>query len=256
MKSLEGRVAIVTGAARGERAALGSVFAQALAKEGASIVAADFRDTTPVVRDIEAAGGQALAVEVDVRSEASVQAMMRAAIDRFGAIDILVNNAGVGSNMDPVSLLDIRTEDWDEIFQANVRGPFFCVKAALPHMRARRQGKIINLGSSMAMSGAPHRLHYVSAKGAVHAMTRALSRELGGDGIQVNTLAFGLITSRLNEHKLEEGMPYRKAIFGQRAMPVHLHAEDVAAGLVFLASSASDHMTGQMLMLDPGSVHT
>ncbi len=255
MGRLDGLVAVVTGAAHSDRASLGSVFARTLAREGARVVVADVRDTTSVVREIEAAGGSALGVTTDVRDEASLRSMMHSTIERFGAIDILVNNAAIGSNMKPAPVLDIDVAEWDEIFAINVRGVFLSTKAAIPHMRERRRGKIINIGSSMVNAGSPDRLHYVAAKGAIHAMTRALSRELGPDGICVNTLAFGLITSKLNEQALAPGAQYRSVIFGARAMPVHLHAEEVAEGLVFLASPQSGPMTGQILMLDPGSVH-
>lgn len=254
MPRLDNRVAIVTGAAHGERAALGAAFALALAREGAKVVVADMQDCASVVCDIEAAGGAALSVKLDVRDEASIAAMVAATIDRFGKIDILVNNAAIGSNIPPIPVLDIAPADWDAIYAVNVRGPFLCVKAVLPQMRRQCYGKIINIGSTMMVSGAPNRLHYVSAKGAVLAMSRALARELGPDGICVNTLAYGLITSKLNEAALENDEAYRSHAFKPRAMPVHLRAEDVTGSLVFLASSESDHMTGQCLMADPGSV--
>ena len=254
MGRLENRVAIVTGAAHGERAALGATFALALAREGARVVVADLDDCASVVAEIEGAGGDALGLTVDVRDQASIAAMIAAAIERFGRVDILVNNAAIGSNIAPVPVLEIDAADWDRIYAVNVRGPFLCVKAVLPHMRRRRYGKIINIGSTMMYSGAPNRLHYVSAKGAVLAMSRALARELGPDGICVNTLAYGLITSKLNEAALEHDDEYRSHAFKPRAMPVHLRADDLAGSLVFLASAESDHMTGQCLMADPGSV--
>ena len=254
MGRLANRVAIVTGAAHGERAALGAAFALALAREGARVVAADLHDCASVVRDIEQSGGEALGLTVDVRDEASIATMVAAAIDQFGQVDILVNNAAIGSNIPPVSVLDIEPDDWDRIYAVNVRGPFLCVKAVLPHMRRRRYGKIINIGSTMMYSGAPNRLHYVSAKGAVLAMSRALARELGPDGICVNTLAYGLVTSKLNKAMLDSDDQYRAHAFKPRAMQVHLRAEDVTGALVFLASPESDHMTGQCLMADPGSV--
>lgn len=255
MKRLENRVAIVTGGSHGERAALGADFAKALAAAGAKVVVADIRDCASVVKEIEAAGGEALAVHVDVRDEASVAAMAAAAIKRFGRIDILLNNAAIGSNIPPVKVGDIALDAWDDIYAVNVRGPFVCVKAVLPQMRKQGYGKIINVGSTMMYSGAPNRLHYVSAKGAVLAMSRALSRELGPEGICVNTLAYGLVTSRINEQALEDDAEYRAHAFRPRAMPVHLRAEDITGGLIFLASAESDHMTGQCLMIDPGSVH-
>jgi NAD(P)-dependent dehydrogenase (short-subunit alcohol dehydrogenase family) len=253
---LRGRVALVTGAASGPRAALGSVFAKALASEGAHVALADLHDCSSVAHEIERSGGQALALRADVRNEASVVAMVEQAVARFGQLDILVNNAAIGSNIPPVPVLDLTAEAWDELYAVNVRGPFLCVKAVLPHMRARKYGKIINIGSTTAITGLPNRLHYVSAKGAIHAMTRALSHELGPDGICVNTIAYGLISSELTEREMAQHPEHQARVFGPRAMKVHLRAQDVAGGLVYLASPESDHMTGQRLIVDPGGVHT
>jgi len=254
MGRLDNRVAIVTGAAHGERAALGSHFARALAAEGAKVAVADIKDCASVAAEIESSGGKALSVRVDVRDEQSVRGMVQATIERFGRLDILVNNAAVGSNTPAVPLMELDARAWDELYAVNVRGPFLCVKAALPQMRAQKYGKIINIGSATIYSGLPNRLHYVSAKGAIHAMTRSLARELGPDGICVNTIAYGLISSPMTEHEMEKDPAHRARVFGPRMMPVHLKAEDVAGGLVYLASPESDRMTGQCLMIDPGSV--
>lgn len=254
MGRLDDRVAIVTGAAHGERAELGSHFARALAAEGAKVTVADLKDCASVAGEIEASGGKALSVRVDVRDEQSVREMVQATMQRFGRLDILVNNAAIGSNTAPVPVMELDARAWDELYAVNVRGPFLCVKAALPQMRRQKYGKVINVGSATIYSGLPNRLHYVSAKGAIHVMTRSLARELGADGICVNTIAYGLITSPLTEHEMEKDPAHRARVFGPRMMPVHVRAEDVTAGLVFLASPESDRMTGQCLMIDPGSV--
>lgn len=254
MGRLDNRVAIVTGAAHGDRAALGSHFAAALSAEGAKVVVADLKDCASVASQIGSAGGEALSVSVDVRDEQSVRDMVNAAIERFGRLDILVNNAAIGSNIPPVPVMNLSVRDWDEMYAVNVRGPFLCVKAALPQMRKQKYGKIINIGSQTMYMGLPNRLHYVSAKGAVTAMTRALARELGPDGICVNTIAYGLISSALTEHEMDKDPAHRARVFGPRMMQVHLRVEDVTGGLIYLASSESDRMTGQCLMVDPGSV--
>lgn len=256
MGRLNGRVAIVTGAAHGERAALGSVFARSLAAEGARVTVADLHDCASVVREIESEGGEALGLRLDVREPSSVSAMVEETAARFGKIDILVNNAAIGSNIPPVPILQLDVEAWDELYAVNVRGPFLCVKAVLPHMRRRGYGKIINVGSITAISGLPNRLHYVSAKGAIHAMTRALAHELGPDGICVNTIAYGLVTSPLTEREFQADPAHRSRVFGPRAMQVDLRPDDIVGGLVYLASPESDHVTGQRLIVDPGSVHT
>jgi len=254
MGRLDNRVAIVTGAAHGERAALGSHFAKALAAEGAKVTLADLKDCASVAAEIESSGGEALIVRADVRDEQSLHAMVQATLERFGRIDILVNNAALGSNIPPVPVLELEASAWDEMYAVNVRGPFLCVKAVLPQMRRQKYGKVINIGSATIYSGLPNRLHYVSGKGAIHVMTRSLARELGPDGICVNTIAYGLITSALTEHEMEQDPAHRARVFGPRMMQVHVHVGDVLGGLVFLASAESDRMTGQCLMIDPGSV--
>ena len=142
MGRLENRVAIVTGAAHGERAALGSHFAKALAAEGAKVAVADLKDCASIASEIESAGGEALGIRADVRDEQSVAAMVQATVKRFGRLDILVNNAAVGSNSPAVPVMDLDLRAWDELYTVNVRGPFLCVKAALPQMRRQKYGKI------------------------------------------------------------------------------------------------------------------
>ena len=142
--------------------------------------------------------------------------------------------------------------EWDELIAVNVRGPFLCTKALVPHMKSNKYGKIINIGSTTMMSGLINRLHYVSAKGANLAMSRSLAAELGPDGIRVNTLAYGLITSRLNENVFADD-PEREAILlSKRALRDHVRGENITGGAIFLASSLSDHMTGQILIIDGG----
>jgi NAD(P)-dependent dehydrogenase (short-subunit alcohol dehydrogenase family) len=255
MGRLDGRVAIVTGAAHGDvRAALGSHFAKALAAEGAKVALADTKDCGSVVDEIAAAGGTATALRADVRDELSVKDMVSATVKRFGRLDILVNNAAVGSNIPPVSIGQLSIGDWDELMAVNVRGPFLCAKAAIPEMRRNGYGKIINVGSSTMVSGLPNRLHYVTAKGAILAMTRSMARELGPDGIRVNTIAYGLIMSPQSEHEFGEDPVRHKAYLAQRSMPVDMYPKDIVGTLVFLASADSDAMTGQFVNVDSGGV--
>ena len=136
----------------------------------------------------------------------------------------------------------------------NVRGPFLCAKAAIPEMRRNGYGKIVNVGSSTMVSGLPNRLHYVTAKGAILAMTRSMARELGPDGIRVNTIAYGLIMSPQSEHEFAEDPVRHKAYLSHRSMPVDMYPRDIVGTLVFLASSDSDAMTGQFVNVDSGGV--
>jgi NAD(P)-dependent dehydrogenase (short-subunit alcohol dehydrogenase family) len=145
-------------------------------------------------------------------------------------------------------------EAWDELMAVNVRGPFLCVKAALPVMEEQHYGKIINVGSATMFGGLPNRLHYVTAKGAIFAMTRSLAKELGPAGIRVNTIAYGLISSPMIDKMFEERPEHRDHILGARALGERYGAKDVAGTLVFLASPDSDTMTGQCLVVDGGDV--
>ena len=249
---LAGRTAIVTGAAHGERAALGVAFAKALAREGAKVAVADIKDTSDVAREIEAEGGQALSLRVDVTQEAQINEMVARTIERFGSLEILVNNAALGSNIPPVAVTDLTVEEWDKLMAVNVRGPFLCVKAAVHQMQKQKYGKIINIASTTMMTGLTHRLHYTSAKGAILGMTRSLAGELGVDGIRVNATAFGLVNSNLTEESFRKNPKREADMLGKRALPIHYRAEDLGATIVYLASADSDHMTGQCLVVDAG----
>ena len=255
MGRLDGRVAIVTGAAHGERAAIGSVYAKALAREGAKVVAADVKDCRSVIDEIEAAQGTAIALKADVRDEASVQAMVARTLERFGRLDILVNNAAIGSNIPPVPVTELGLGQWDELMAVNVRGPFLCVKAAVPAMRRNNYGKIVNVGSTTMVTGLPDRLHYVTAKGAILAMTRALATELGPAGIRINTISYGLVTNPVTEAEFAAHPAKRAAIIGERAMEKDLYAADLVGTLVYLCAADSDAVTGQCLVVDHGAIY-
>jgi NAD(P)-dependent dehydrogenase (short-subunit alcohol dehydrogenase family) len=252
---LDGRVAIVTGAAYGERAAIGSFYAQALAPEGAKVTAADIKDCGSVVADITAAGGVAQSVFVDVREENSIAEIVAKTVERFGKLDILINNAAVGSNIPPVAIGDLSVAEWDNLMAVNVRGPFLCAKAAIPAMRRNGYGKIINVGSTTMMFGLTHRIHYVTAKGAILAMTRSLARELGPDGIRVNTIAYGLITSPAVEAEFKKNPARHEAILRTRAITQDVFPPDLVGTLIYLASNDSDLMTGQCIVVDAGETY-
>ena len=247
---LQGRVAIVTGAAQG----IGARYAAALAAEGAALVCADVIDAEPVAAQIRAAGGRALALRADVSSAESVRQMAAASVEAFGRIDVLVNNAGLFANLALKPFEQIEAVEWDRVMAVNVRGPFECAKAVLPQMRAQGYGKIVNIASATVFKGSPMLLHYVTSKGAVVAMTRSLARELGDAGIRVNTLAPGLTAS---ENTLAN--PAWQGAVGanniaSRAIKREVTPEDLCGTLVFLASAESDFVTGQVIVVDGGSV--
>lgn len=247
---LQGRVAIVTGAAQG----IGARYAAALAAAGAAVVCGDVVDAGPVAQRIREAGGQALALHADVTSSASMQALAAATLEAFGRIDVLVNNAGLFANLAMKSFEQIDAAEWDRVMAVNVRGPFECAKAVVPHMRTQGYGKIINIGSGTVFKGAPMLLHYVTSKGAITAMTRSLARELGDAGIRVNTLSPGLTASENTlANPAWQGAVSANNI-ASRAIKREVTPEDLCGTLVYLASADSDFVTGQVIVVDGGSV--
>jgi 3-oxoacyl-[acyl-carrier protein] reductase len=245
---LAGSVAIVTGGARG----IGKAIALRLAAEGASVVIADIEGTlaAETAAEIEMHGRPALPVPTDVRAAASVDAMVAAALGRFGRIDILVNNAAI-VDLPRGPYEAISEEQWDRVMQVNVKGPWLCVCAVLPVMRNQCSGKIVNLSSDMILSGIPGMLHYVASKGALTAMTRSLARELGPDGIRVNSIAPGLTTT---DAAMIHGQEAAERSIRTRAIPRAETPEDITGAVVFLSSAASEFITGQLLVVNGGSV--
>ncbi len=256
MPRLHGKVAIVTGAAAGQRAALGSVFARALAAEGAKVVLADTKDCSPVAAEITAAGGTALPVLADVGEAKSVAAMIAETERKFGRLDILINNAAVGSNIPPGAIEDIDVALWEEFMAVNVRGTFFCTRAAIPVMRRNNYGKIINLSSTTMLSGLSHRLHYVTSKGAIAAMTRSMARELGPAGIRVNTLAPGLVMNDSVAAAMAGRPGLHDFVLSTRAIGKDVFADELVGTLIYLAAPDSDAVTGQFLIVDNGGDYT
>jgi len=246
------RVAIVTGGGNG----IGRHYAVALADAGAAVVIAeiDAAAAERVAAAIAAAGGRALAVPTDVSDEASVDAMVALALDAFGRVDVLVNNAAIDAAIPfrraPAEALTVA--EWDRLFAVNVRGVWLCCKAVVPPMRARGYGKIINISSGSAWNGAPYMLHYVTTKAAVAGLTRALAREVGRYGIRVNTVAPGLTESETLLPQLRAEV--KQQAVAERAIPRAEQPEDLVGTVLFLASGASDFITGQTLHVDGGSV--
>jgi NAD(P)-dependent dehydrogenase (short-subunit alcohol dehydrogenase family) len=252
---LEGRVAIVTGGAKG----IGRHYARALAQEGARVVVADIADGTEVVAAIAAEHGPETVVGavVDVSDEASVQGLVARTVARFGRIDVLVNNAALFAPLRQTACTEIDAGLWDRVMAVNLRGPFLMVKHVAPHMIARGYGKIINVGSGTAYRGIPWMLHYVTSKGGILAFTRALSRELGEHGIRVNTLSPGLVLSdSLVTENPEHVETARPSVLQARALKRDAYPQDLLGALVFLAGSDSDFVTGQTLAVDGGLVNT
>ena len=253
MARLEGKVALVTGGAKG----IGAHYSRALAAEGARVMIADIEDGSGLAEEIAAAHGKdsAVAAVCDVSDETQVQALVAQTLARFRRIDILVNNAALYAKLSPRNFNEWDVATWDKVMAVNTRGPFLMVKHVAPHMMARRSGKIVNIASGAPYKGVPRMLPYVSSKGAIIAFTRALSRELGDYGIAVNSLSPGYILSDTGlentQHVEEERLP----VLNSRAFKRDAHPQDLTGTLVFLASSDSDFITGQSIVVDGGSVN-
>jgi 3-oxoacyl-[acyl-carrier protein] reductase len=186
-----------------------------------------------------------------VADQASVNAMVRAAAERFGRIEVLVNNAALFSALPLRNLEEIEVEEWDKVMAVNLRGPFLCVKAVVPYMKRQGYGKIINISSGSILSGNALRIHYVTSKAGLIGLTRSLARALGDYHICVNTLMPG---STASEGTLA-AYPYEhlERNAGLRAFKRVERPEDLVGTVVFLASADSDFITGQAILVDGGA---
>lgn len=247
---LKGKVAIITGSSQG----LGKAYALRFSQEGARVVVADILDTSGAVQEIEENGGEVLPLHTDVSDEESTLEMTRKTIERFGRVDVLVNNAAVFATLGKKGFSDISPDEWDRVMGVNLKGVFLCCKAVYPQMKKQGKGKIINISSSTFFSGTPNFLHYVTTKGGVVAFTRALARELGDDGINVNAISPGLTLSdgvKGNPMYPEDTL---KAVAGTRCFKRIEVPEDLTGTALFLASDDSDFITGQTINVDGGGV--
>ena len=254
MPRLEGRVAILTGGAKG----IGRHYAGALAAEGARLMIADVADGKDVAAELARKHG-ANSVEssvTDVSDESAVKALVAKTMDRFGKIDILVNNAALFAPLAEQKITEIDTALWDRVMAINVRGIFLMTKHTAPHMIAQKYGKIINISSGTVARGIPMFAHYVTSKGAVTAFTRAVSRELGDHNICVNNLAPGFT---LSDSVIDENPGHLDHSQGpsiaRRALKRDEYPEDLLGALVFLASRDSDFITGQTIAVDGGATN-
>jgi NAD(P)-dependent dehydrogenase (short-subunit alcohol dehydrogenase family) len=255
MSRLEGRVALLTGGAKG----IGTHYARRLAAEGARLMIADIADGKDIAAELaQQHGANSVASRIaDVSDEGAVKALVAETMERFGKIDILINNAALFAPLTEQSCTEIDAAVWDRVMAINLRGPFLLVKHVAPHMKAQGYGKIINIGSGTAFRGIPWMLHYVTSKGGIMAMTRALSRELGEHGIRVNTLAPGFTMSETviaeNPGHVETA---RARAVASRALKRDETPQDLLGALVFLAGPDSDFVTGQTIAVDGGNVNT
>ena len=248
---LKDKVAVVTGAARG----LGRAYVEALAAEGASIVAADLNDCADTVAAVEAAGGRAIATTVDVSNSASCEAMADLAADALGRIDILINNAALYAGLKGARFEQLDEAQWDRVMQVNIKGTWLTSRAVVGPMRAGGDGgSIINIASLAAVFGLPYGLDYVASKAAVIGMTRGMARELGPDHIRVNAVAPSAVMTEGTEEFFGEKFEKAKSVIASNQLiPRNLETEDLTGTIVYLASDASRFVTGQTHMVDGGS---
>ena len=249
--ALDGKVVVVTGAGRG----LGRAFAEAAAAAGAAavVVAEIVEEWGRTVADaLTEAGCDAHFVPVDLGQPEQVRRMADQVGEKHGRIDGLVNNGAIATGIGGKTFEEIDIETWDKVMSVNVRGTWLTVKACAPLLRKSASGgRIVNVASDTALWGAPRLLHYVASKGGVIAMTRALARELGMDGITVNAIAPGLTLVEATEYVPEE----RHALYVDgRAINREQHPEDVVGSVIYLLSDAARFVTGQLLPVNGGFV--
>lgn len=246
---LKGKVAIVTGGAKG----IGKAYSLGLAKEGAKVCVADmdFEGAKNTVNEIRQLGGEAFAIKVDVSNEAETEQMAKTCFERYGSIDILVNNAAYYIQTQRGPWNEISIDEWHKIMSVNVIGIWLCCKAVFPYMRKKEKGKIINISSETALeSPVTGFIHYVTSKGAVIAFTRALAKEVGDYGINVNTVTPGLVATEATT-KLYPPETFQKAR-ERRSIKRDEYPEDLVGTIIFLASEESDFITGQIINVNGG----
>jgi NAD(P)-dependent dehydrogenase (short-subunit alcohol dehydrogenase family) len=243
---LSGKVAIVTGTSRG----LGQYFARALAKAGADLVitSRDLSRLTDFKKEIEALGRKALPVKLDVLVQSDIENMVRAAIREYGKIDILVNNAGLNIRSPSAELA---WQDWDTVLDTNLKGAFFCAQAVAKKMIKRNYGRIINIGSCTCVFGMEGIVAYTASRGGILQVSRSLAAEWGRYGITVNVLAPGWFKTAQNA-VLYENKEWVDYITGRIPLGRPGQPHDLDGTVVFLASDASEYVTGQIILVDGG----
>ena len=243
---LKKQVAIVTGAGQG----IGRAVALTLAREGATVVVndIDLEKAEKVAEEVSAQGGQALPVQADVSKAKDVDILVKKTLESYKRVDILVNNAGVAKM---TRFLELTEAEWDRTMNINIKGQFLCSKAVIAHMIKQKRGKIVNIASLAAHIGAPGLAAYGASKGGVVQLTKALAVELGKYNIMVNAVSPGLTLTDLIKSAVKDRPDF---IEGIDRIPLRRAAEpeDIANAVLFLASSESDYITGQVIIVDGG----
>ncbi|GAB5449333.1 SDR family NAD(P)-dependent oxidoreductase [Gymnodinialimonas sp.] len=249
MGRLEGKTAVITGAAQG----IGALMAKAMADQGAKVLVTDVQDTAKAVAAITDAGGTAQGMKVDVTDNDDLNAMVETA-KGMGGLDIMVNNASIFATLTPKPFFEISDEEFETIMRVNARGVHQVMKAIVPTMLQAGGGKVINIASGTFYYGPPGLSHYTASKGAVIALTRCHGRELGEKNIQVNAIAPGLTESEGLAGNAGFDMA-RAPTVASRSIKRKMLPEDLLGTLIYLASSDSNFVTGQTLNVDGGKVN-
>jgi 3-oxoacyl-[acyl-carrier protein] reductase len=244
---LKGKTAVVTGASRG----IGRAIALKLAKLGANIVV-NYRNSEDavkeVVREIQALGATALAIQCDISSYSDVESMMKKSLEQFGTIDILVNNAGITKDG---LLMRMKEEDFDSVIDINLKGAFNCTRHVSAIMLKQRQGRIINISSVSGLTGNAGQVNYSSAKAGILGMTKAVARELASRNVTCNAVAPGYIQTDMTDGLSEK---VKDTIMSTIPLKRLGMPEDVANAVAFLASEEASYITGQVINVDGGMV--
>lgn len=246
--SLDGKIAIVTGAGRGGRG-IGRGIALALAQAGADVVITartNVADAEAVAEAVRETGRRALAVPCDVSDSASVESLFATVKEQFGRVDILVNNAGITRD---TLLLRMSEDDWDAVLNANLKGTFLCTRAATKVMLKQKFGRIINITSVNGQVGSPGQANYSASKAGMIGFTKSVAREVASRGITVNAVAPGFIDTQMTDFVSGDA---RETLLAKIPVGRFGTAEDVGAAVAFLASDAASYMTGQVLTVDGG----
>jgi NAD(P)-dependent dehydrogenase (short-subunit alcohol dehydrogenase family) len=244
MSNLDGKVAIVTGGAQG----IGRAIADRLAADGARIVIADLKGADAAAADFPDGVG----LTVDVASEDDVARMAAETVERCGAIDVLVNNAGLYASLAMRPFEQIPVDEWRQVMDVNVLSMFLTCRAVVPRMREQGGGRIVNISSGTPFRGVPFVLHYVTSKGAIVALTRALAKELGGDEILVNCVAPGFTMSAGVQEHPEVIEALRDVSVSSRTIKRDMVPEDIVGAVAFLCGPESTFLTGQTMVIDGG----
>lgn len=246
--SLDGKVAIVTGAAPG---GIGETYARALAAAGAAVVCADIRadGASKVADGLEADGHRAIGVQVDITDPDSVRTMTRTTASTFGGVDVLVNNAALMATVHPGPVLECDYDHWKHVMDVNLNGAYLCCRSAVPYMRERGGGRIVNQTSGGAY---PPSTLYGITKLALVGLTTTLARELGPSQITVNAIAPGLVESDAGKGLVPKGSPFREMIEQTVAMQAFAAPEELAGTLLLLTTPAGNWITGQVIHADGG----